>query len=84
MTPRLRQLSAREVVRAFGSFGFQVLSVRGSHAKLRRVLSGGEKQTLTVPLHKKLAIGTLHAIYRQGLRYIPEADLRSWFFSEDH
>ena len=80
---RLRQLSARDVLRALGSFGFQVLSIRGSHAKLRRVLESGEKQTLTVPLHKNLAPGTLHAIYRQGLRYIPEADLKSRFFGED-
>jgi predicted RNA binding protein YcfA (HicA-like mRNA interferase family) len=80
---RLRQLSARDVLRALGSFGFQVLSIRGSHAKLRRVLESGEKQTLTVPLHKHLAPGTLHAIYRQGLRYIPEADLKSRFFGED-
>lgn len=80
---RLRQLAAKEVLRAFASFGFQVVTIRGSHAKLRRVLSNGEKQTLTIPLHKKLASGTLHAIFRQALRYIPEVDLKPWFFSED-
>ncbi len=80
---RLRQLAAREVLRAFASFGFQVLKIRGSHAKLRRVLPSGEKRTLTIPLHKNLAPGTLHAIFRQALRYIPEADLKPWFFSED-
>ena len=80
---RLRQLSARDVLRALGSFGFQVVSMRGSHAKLRRVLTTGEKQTLTIPLHKDLAPGTLHAIFRQALRYIPEADLRPWFFTQD-
>jgi predicted RNA binding protein YcfA (HicA-like mRNA interferase family) len=71
------------VLRALGSFGFQVVSMRGSHAKLRRVLSAGEKQTLTIPVHKDLAPGTLHAIFRQALRYIPEADLRPWFFTQD-
>ena len=80
---RLRQLAAREVLRAFASFGFQVLKIRGNHAKLRRVFPSGEKQTLTIPLHKSLAPGTLHAIFRQALRYIPEADLKPWFFSED-
>lgn len=79
---RLRQLSAREVLRALGSFGFQIVSTRGSHAKLRRVLASGERQTLTIPLHKQLDTGTLHAIYRQAMRYIPESDLRPWFFSE--
>jgi len=81
---RLRQLSARDVLRALGSFGFQVVSIRGSHAKLRRVLTTGDRQTLTIPLHKNLAPGTLHAIFRQASRYIPEGDLRPWFFSETH
>lgn len=79
----LRQMSAREVLRAFGSFGFVVVTIRGSHAKLRRVLSSGETQTLTVPIHKQLAPGTLRAIFRQALRYIPEGDLRPWFFHQD-
>ena len=79
---RLRQLSAREVLKALGSFGFQVVTIRGSHAKLRRVLVSGDRQTLTVPLHKKLDPGTLHGIFRQACRYIPEADLRTWFFTE--
>ena len=78
--PRLRQLSGRDLLRILGAFGFRVLSIRGSHAKLRRVLANGERQTLTVPLHKELAPGTLYAVFRQGSRYIPEADLKPWFF----
>jgi predicted RNA binding protein YcfA (HicA-like mRNA interferase family) len=81
---RLRQLSAREVLRAFASFGFNVASTRGSHAKLVRMLPSGHKQTLTIPLHKQLAPGTLRAIFRQALRYIPETDLAPWFFHEDN
>lgn len=77
---RLRQMSGREVLRALGSFGFQAVKIRDSHAKLRRVLPGGERQTLTIPLHKTLASGTLAAIFRQAVRYIPEADLKPWFF----
>lgn len=80
---RLRQMSAREVLRAFASFGFAVASIRGSHAKLSRVLPSGEKQTLTIPVHKQLALGTLRAIFRQALRYTPEADLLPWFFHQD-
>ncbi len=80
---RLRQLTARDVLRAFGSFGFTVASIRGSHAKLVRILTSGERQTLTVPLHKQLAPGTLRAIFRQALRYIPESDLKPWFFHGD-
>lgn len=81
---RLRQLAAREVLRAFSSFGFAVASIRGSHAKLVRILTSGERQVLTVPLHKQLAPGTLRAIFRQALRYIPESDLRPWFFHGDN
>ena len=80
---KLRPLAAREVLRALASFGFHIVRTRGSHAKLRRVLRNGEKQTLTIPLHKNLASGTLHAIFRQALRYIPEADLKPWFFTKD-
>lgn len=77
---KLRRMSAREVLQALGSFGFHVVSTRGSHAKLRRVLPSGERQTLAVPLHQHLATGTLHAVFQQACRYIPEADLRPWFF----
>lgn len=37
----------------FGRFGFEVVSSRGSHAKLRRYV-GTLKQTITVPLHDEL------------------------------
>src|SRR5205085_11938656 len=80
---RLRVLSAKDVLKAFSSFGFQVAGIRGSHAKLRRTLPSGEPQTLIVPLHKSLAPGTLLAIFRQGSRFIPDSDLKPWFFSED-
>jgi len=79
---RLRQMSAREVLKAPGRFGFRVISTRGSHAKLRRVLPSGERQTLAVPLHKQLATGTLHSIFQDACRYIPEADLNPWFFTD--
>ena len=80
MTARLRRLSAREVLRALDHFGFEVASTRGSHAKLIRESSDGTRQILTVPLHNELAPGTLRAILRQAGRYIPEDELRSFFY----
>jgi predicted RNA binding protein YcfA (HicA-like mRNA interferase family) len=80
---KLRRLSAREILKALGSFGFQMATMRGSHAKLRRLLPSGERQTLTVPLHKSLTPGTIHAVFRQASRYIPEADLKTWFFTDE-
>jgi len=78
--PKLRVLSGREVVKILSRFGFKVISQRGSHVKLRRILSDGTKQTLTIPLHEELDRGTLRAIYRQALRYIPEKDLKPHFY----
>jgi len=82
MASRLRRLSARDVLAALQSFGFEVVATRGSHAKLRRVAEGGRTQTLTVPLHKELDIGTIRAIYRQTTRFVPETELRTWFYDE--
>jgi len=80
MPPKLKRLGARDVLRALGAFGFEVVSTRGTHAKLRRVVPDGERQTLTIPLHRTLAPGTLQAIFRQASRYVAEAELRRWFF----
>ena len=78
--PRLRRLSGREVVKALHAFGFEVESMRGSHAKLARTLQDGTRQILTVPLHAELAAGTLRAIFRQATRFISEDELRGRFF----
>lgn len=78
--PRLKNLSGREVIAIFSRFGFRILSQRGSHVKLRRILPDGEKQTLTIPLHQELDRGTLRAIFRQALRYVPEEELRPYFY----
>lgn len=81
MAPRLKILSGPDVIAAFRHFGFEVVATRGSHAKLRREGPGGLRQTMTVPVHKELARGTVLALYRQALRHIPDADLRPWFFA---
>jgi predicted RNA binding protein YcfA (HicA-like mRNA interferase family) len=80
--PRLRVLCGREVLKILDEFGFQSFAQRGSHIKLRRILSGGRTQTLTVPNHDEIDRGTLHAIYRQASRFIPEPELRSKFFTD--
>ena len=82
MSKRLRRLSSREVCGALGRFGFEVVASRGSDAKLRRTTSEGLRQTLTVPLHRELAPGTLRAIFRQVCRFVPEEDLGPVFFAD--
>jgi predicted RNA binding protein YcfA (HicA-like mRNA interferase family) len=81
--PRLRRLSAREILQVLRAFGFTAVSTRGSHAKLRREIEGHPPQILTVPLHRELAPGTVQAIHRQALRFIPEEELRPHFYTGD-
>jgi predicted RNA binding protein YcfA (HicA-like mRNA interferase family) len=77
---KLKSLSGKEVVKIFSRFGFKVISRRGSHVKLRKVLADGTKQTLTIPIHEELDRGTLRAIFRQALRYVPEEELKPYFY----
>ncbi len=80
MSRKLKRLSGREVVNVFHQFGFVIYSQRGSHVKLRRLTSGSAKETLTIPLHDELDAGTLRAIFRQASRYVPEEQLRPFFY----
>lgn len=80
--PKLKRLSGSEVIKIFASLGFELVTQRGSHVKLRRVLPDGTRQTLTIPAHAALDTGTIRAIYRQALRYIPESELQQQFYTE--
>ena len=80
--PKLKSLGGEDIIRILSEFGFEFTSQRGSHTKLRRVLSNGTKQTLTIPQHEELDKGTLRVIYRQALRYILEEQLRPHFYSD--
>jgi predicted RNA binding protein YcfA (HicA-like mRNA interferase family) len=79
---KLRVLSGRDVLMILRAFGFQDVSQRGSHIKVRRVLEGGRSQTLTVPNHYEIDRGTLQALYRQASRFIPESELRAEFYTD--
>jgi predicted RNA binding protein YcfA (HicA-like mRNA interferase family) len=79
---KLRVLSGREVLTILREFGFEKFAQRGSHIKLRRILDSGQTQSLTVPNHDEIDRGTLHAVYRQASRFIPEPELRAKFFTE--
>ena len=79
---KLKRLSGKEVVRIFHHIGFETVDQRGSHIKLRRIAPNGSRQTLTVPDHAEMDTGTLRAIYRQALRYVPEGELHPHFYAE--
>lgn len=80
--PKLKVLSGDQAIKIFLSFDFVIVAQKGSHIKLARVLSAGLRQTLTIPNHQELDRGTLKAIYRQALRYIPENELKNCFYAE--
>ena len=80
--PKLKVLSGTEVIKILAQFGFQPISQRGDHVKLRRVLASGQKQTLVVPRHRELDRGTLLAIFRQASRFIEPAELRPFFYAD--
>jgi predicted RNA binding protein YcfA (HicA-like mRNA interferase family) len=56
---RLPVVSGAQLVRALEKDGFEVVSTKGSHRKLRR---GG--RTVIVPLHDEIAMGTLASVLR--------------------
>jgi predicted RNA binding protein YcfA (HicA-like mRNA interferase family) len=55
-------VSGADAIRALGRSGFQEISQRGSHVKLRNA----DGRSAIVPLHRELAPGTLRSILRQA------------------
>lgn len=56
--PKLPQVSGLQLVKAFARIGFEKISQRGSHIKLRRVKSD-MVETVIIPDHKRVKPGTL-------------------------
>lgn len=79
--PKPKRLSGKDVINSLAVFGFEIVSQRGSHVKLKR-LHEGENQTLTIPMHKELDKGTANAIFRQARRYVGESALRGYFYTK--
>lgn len=77
--PRLRRLSGAAIVKILEGFGFEVIGIKGSHHKLRRVV---DEQRQTVHGRKPLPTGTLHTIYKEACAYIPEDALYSHFYTD--
>ncbi|RIK11459.1 MAG: hypothetical protein DCC49_00730 [Acidobacteria bacterium] len=62
MTPRLPAVSGEAAAKALGRAGFERISQRGSHIKLR----DHQGRTVIVPRHRELARGTLRSILKQA------------------
>ena len=63
--PRLPVLPARDILKALRRAGFEIVSQRGSHIKLRRVRAG-EVRTVIVPDCPEVPRGVLLSILRQA------------------
>ena len=69
--PKLRRISGEETIRRLEKLGFQRIRQRGSHVVLKKQTPDGDIGCV-VPLHKELAIGTLHGILKQAKISIEE------------
>jgi predicted RNA binding protein YcfA (HicA-like mRNA interferase family) len=83
--PKLRRLSGKEVISFLQKFGFEVYSQSGSHVKLERITEDRERQRIVVAVHgnKDIKSGTLRSIYRTALQFIPEDEIRPYFYADN-
>ncbi|MBI2087042.1 MAG: type II toxin-antitoxin system HicA family toxin [Candidatus Zambryskibacteria bacterium] len=77
---KLRVLSGKDIVKFLRKEGFEIEYGKGSHSKLFKLI-GGKKESITIPLHKEIAEGTLRAIYNQASKFISEEKLRKYFYT---
>ena len=80
--PKIKVLSGTDIIKILKSFDFEIQNQKGSHVKLKRLSEHKIKQTLIVPNHSEIDIGTLKAIYRQAIKYIQEEELHQHFYSD--
>ncbi|MBN2487621.1 MAG: type II toxin-antitoxin system HicA family toxin [Methanosarcinaceae archaeon] len=63
--PKLPILSANNIIKALNSIGFQVVSQKGSHIKMKGKNSN-ETFIVIIPNYSEIPIGTLKSIIRQA------------------
>ncbi|MCL0035011.1 type II toxin-antitoxin system HicA family toxin [Dehalococcoidia bacterium] len=63
--PKLRRVSGQEAIGTLERLGFCQVRQRGSHVVLKKQTPEGEVGCV-VPLHRELAVGTLHGILKQA------------------
>lgn len=79
--PKLKNLSGKKVISILESFGFTIFKQKGSHIKMVRLLENS-RQVLTIPNRKELDKGTLQGIFVQATRFIPDCELRKFFYND--
>ena len=79
--PKIKALDSKEIIKILESFGFNVVSQKGSHIKLTRK-TAFQKQVLTIPNHRNISKGTIKAIFNQSCRFISSEELEKFFYTE--
>jgi len=69
--PELPIVSGQQVINALKEIGYEIVSQKGSHVKLRKFYRE-DKHIIVVPLHKELDRGTLMSIIRRVRIYFPQ------------
>ena len=78
--PRLKVLGGKDLLKIFANYGFEKVGQHGSHVKIKRAGQDGI-ETLTIPLHIEIDRGLLKQIFVQATKYIPDSDLREYFYT---
>lgn len=63
--------SGEKIIKALVRAGFYIVSTKGSHVKLRGIRFS-KLQTVIVPKHKEVTLGTIRSILRQATMEIEE------------
>jgi len=64
--PKLPQLSGKELIKILISHRYREIRTKGSHVRLYPPTDESGLQKVTVPLHKSIKHGTLHAIMKDS------------------
>lgn len=75
--PKFPVLSAHEIIKALSSQGFQVVSQKGSHIKMKMKTSK-ETRIVIIPDHDEIPTGTLKSIIRQA-GFTPEEFIKLFY-----
>lgn len=79
---KLRRLSGKEVVAFCEQHNFRIGRQKGSHINLVRIITES-KQVVTIPNHKEIDRGTLHNVFKKLLPFIPETELKKFFYTSN-
>ena len=79
--PKLRKISGKDLIKFFEKEGFVFNRQKGSHIVISRIVEGS-KQHLVIPNHSELDRGMTHGIFKQSREYLPEQDLKKFFYIE--